>query len=422
VRWEVSLADFREFVSALEGNAIKITNDNFKGLSALCDEFRFGDLSVALSQFRDSDDSKEAETRKDAEARRRLSALEERVQQRHHQIASLQCELMRRSQAQESAMEAVLQRVSRLEADRAVVGSLVTEVARLKEAHSMLSGKFDKVGQQLREPKDIGLASRAVAEVAQKRAEAHLGRVSRLEAELSALRIACEAELASHRANQVENIRNALGEVRELAERVQTKAKSTEVQLGRVAHLEAEVSSLRIACVPPPPSGWNSAIVPYFPKLFEDFKQKQFTLLWRGSRHGFQAKQFHGLCDGHPNTLTVILDTKGNMFGGFTPVKWDSTSLDKADPSMNSFLFTLKNPHNVPARRFALEAEKKNKAIYCHSNYGPSFYDLGVLDDGNANSNFGMNYTNDTGLNGNTFFTGSQYFQVKEIEVFEITE
>jgi hypothetical protein len=32
------------------------------------------------------------------------------------------------------------------------------------------------------------------------------------------------------------------------------------------------------------------------------------------------------------------------------------------------------------------------------------------------------NYTNDTGRKPNTFFTGSTYFQVKEIEVFEITD
>jgi hypothetical protein len=68
VRSPVSLADFRDFVSALEDNAVKITNRNFKGLSPLCDEFGFGDFAAAL---------------------------EERMQQRDHEIASLQCELLR---------------------------------------------------------------------------------------------------------------------------------------------------------------------------------------------------------------------------------------------------------------------------------------------------------------------------------------
>jgi hypothetical protein len=183
------------------------------------------------------------------------------------------------------------------------------------------------------------------------------------------------------------------------------------------------------SAVAPPPSGWNSAIVTDFPKLFEDFSGKEFILLWRGSCDDFRASGFHSRCDGHPNTLTVILDTNGNMFGGFTPVEWESPQKgkDKADPTLKSFLFTLKNPHNVPARRFVLKAEKKHEAIRCHSNRGPYFWDIQVSSDCNVNTesntyDFGDNYTNNTGLDRQTFFTGSEEFQVKEIEVFEITD
>jgi hypothetical protein len=180
---------------------------------------------------------------------------------------------------------------------------------------------------------------------------------------------------------------------------------------------------------PPPPSGWDSAIVPDFPAIFEEFREKKFTLLWRGSRDGFGVRDFHSRCDGHANTLTVILDTNGNIFGGFTPVEWEShyPTRFKADPSLKSFLFTLKNPHNVPARRFALKAEKNHKAIYCIFEEGPFFHGLYISDSCNTNtasyaSDFGEVYTNDTGLNGQKFFTGSSHFEVKEIEVFEITE
>jgi hypothetical protein len=37
-------------------------------------------------------------------------------------------------------------------------------------------------------------------------------------------------------------------------------------------------------------------------------------------------------------------------------------------------------------------------------------------------SNFGSSHANDTGRYEKIFFTGSQYFTVKEIEVFEITD
>jgi hypothetical protein len=169
-------------------------------------------------------------------------------------------------------------------------------------------------------------------------------------------------------------------------------------------------------------------IVPNFPEIFAEFKERQFTLLWRGSRDGFRAGDFHSRCDGRANTLVVILDMNGNIFGGFTPVEWESPMelTYKADPSLKSFLFTLKNPHNFPARRFALKVEKKDKAIYCWSGIGPVFgTDIAVRENCNAHTyshtGLGDSYTNDTGLVGKTFFTGSQKFQVKEIEVFEIT-
>jgi hypothetical protein len=54
VKSQVSLSECREFVSALKGDTLTINNDNFKGLSRLCDEFGFRDLVRQLSEFRNS--------------------------------------------------------------------------------------------------------------------------------------------------------------------------------------------------------------------------------------------------------------------------------------------------------------------------------------------------------------------------------
>jgi hypothetical protein len=133
----------------------------------------------------------------------------------------------------------------------------------------------------------------------------------------------------------------------------------------------------------------------------------------------------------------VIVDADGNVFGGFSPVEWESRDWNgkygsenncwKADPSLRSFLFTLTNPHDVPPRKFALRAEWKDHGIVCRSQTGPRFGDIAVSDNSNANTesatcDFGVSYTNDTGLERRTFFTGSDFFQVNEIEVFEITD
>jgi hypothetical protein len=72
------------------------------------------------------------------------------------------------------------------------------------------------------------------------------------------------------------------------------------------------------------PSGLDSMIVSQFPPLLDEFRKKCSNLLWRGSRDGFTAEEFHRRCDGRANTLTLIEDTDGNVFGGFTPVKWES--------------------------------------------------------------------------------------------------
>jgi hypothetical protein len=109
-------------------------------------------------------------------------------------------------------------------------------------------------------------------------------------------------------------------------------------------------------------------IISDFPEIFAEFRGKRLSLLWRGGRDGFGPRDFHSHCDRHANTLTVILDTNRDIFGGFTQVEWESARPGKlkADASLKSFLFTLKNLHNVPARRFALKTEKKDEAICCH--------------------------------------------------------
>jgi hypothetical protein len=99
----------------------------------------------------------------------------------------------------------------------------------------------------------------------------------------------------------------------------------------------------------------------------------------------------------------------------------------KADSSLKSCFFPLKNPHNFPARKFVLKAEVKDGAIDCSSAWGPCFGDdIGVFDNCNANadngSDLGGSYANDTGLRGETVLTGSYNFTVKEIEVFEIAD
>jgi hypothetical protein len=171
----------------------------------------------------------------------------------------------------------------------------------------------------------------------------------------------------------------------------------------------------------------DSKIISELPLVLNEFQGKSMKLLYRGSREGFQASNFHSKCDGIGNTLTFIESSKRSLFGGYTPSAWDSTTRDKYDTTLQSFLFTLKNPHNIPARKFSLISGRR--AIYCASSDGPSFgggTDIRVLDRCNAHNenylNFGHSYQNNTGINGTTIFNGEYHFTVHEIEVFSISE
>ncbi len=75
-------------------------------------------------------------------------------------------------------------------------------------------------------------------------------------------------------------------------------------------------------------------------KLCEFSSKDKWRLLYRGSRDGFGAANFHSKCDSHANTLT-ILKAHGSsyIFGGFTSITWNSQKGHKSDPY--AFLLSL---------------------------------------------------------------------------------
>jgi hypothetical protein len=198
--------------------------------------------------------------------------------------------------------------------------------------------------------------------------------------------------------------------------------------------LKTELSALKTQQTPAPapaPEGpigpsLDSLILREFPmSILSEFQAKRFVLLWRGTRDGFAASTFHKRCDGHSNSLTVIQDINGYVFGGFTPLSWSSSGGYYSDSSVRSFSFTLSNPAGSAAMKFSL-AQSQN-AIWCHGGYGPIFgngSDICVVNQSDANLNsrtsLGTGYTNHTGRASNQVFTGAHNFRAKEIEVFEI--
>jgi len=160
--------------------------------------------------------------------------------------------------------------------------------------------------------------------------------------------------------------------------------------------------------------------------LCEFSPSDKWSLLYRGTRDGFGAKDFHLKCDGHLNTLT-FLKAKGSsyIFGGFTTVAWESSNRLKSDA--NAFIFSLTNKDNQPLKMKIFPVYHVH-AIYCHSSSGPTFgRDLCIANNANTTmdswSNLGFIYKHpqyDEGTNeAKSFLAGSYNFQLNEIEVFQ---
>jgi hypothetical protein len=73
----------------------------------------------------------------------------------------------------------------------------------------------------------------------------------------------------------------------------------------------------------PNPVNWIRWSVLTFQQSSQSPK-KQFSFLWWSIGDGFAMNDIQPCSDNHANTLTVILDTKGNIFRGFPPMDWES--------------------------------------------------------------------------------------------------
>jgi hypothetical protein len=163
-------------------------------------------------------------------------------------------------------------------------------------------------------------------------------------------------------------------------------------------------------------------------KLCEFPPNVKWSLLYRGTRDGFGAKDFHSKCDGHSNTLTILkVKESPFVFGGFTAVEWDSSGEYKSDP--NAFIFSLTNKDNKPLK-INIDSHRHQYGILCNPEFGPIFgngCDICIANDANKTlvsySNLGYSYKNPQYAHGTTaaktFLAGSYNFQLDEIGVYQ---
>ena len=159
----------------------------------------------------------------------------------------------------------------------------------------------------------------------------------------------------------------------------------------------------------------------------KDLNGRKWTLLYQGSLDGFGPSDFHSLCDSIPNTLTIVKSTSGNIFGGFTSVLWNSFGTWQHDKS--AFIFSLVNKENRPL--IFEHSSSDINSIVSYPFYCPTFgkeHEFHISNFSNTNrnscSNIGKTYTHPEYPFGShrakTILAGTEYFQVQEIEVFQL--
>ena len=149
-------------------------------------------------------------------------------------------------------------------------------------------------------------------------------------------------------------------------------------------------------------------------KISEKYPGSTYRLLYKGSRDGDGANDFHSKCDEAEKTLIIVEDNYGNRFGGFTTQDWGGQYLQKKDDE--AFIFSID-------KKKVYDVIPNQNAIGCYPNFGPVFFGCQIriydnfLTKGGTTYKKGLNYytTEDFELT-----NGNQNFGVRDIEVYEV--
>lgn len=168
----------------------------------------------------------------------------------------------------------------------------------------------------------------------------------------------------------------------------------------------------------------------YLIEMCEFSVNEKWRLVYWAKRDGFSASSFHARCDNVSHTLVLVKAETGNVFGGFSKAKWDSSNQYKSDK--DAFIFSLVN-REKKAVRFDIAPGREQYAIFCNPQYGPTFgggHDFFIANncdqaDSGSNTNLGHCYRSEsspitTVERARTLLGGAPAFRVEDIEVFAL--
>jgi ribosomal protein L13E len=196
----------------------------------------------------------------------------------------------------------------------------------------------------------------------------------------------------------------------------------------------------RIQC-----KGFESSVIVNFPFILDllalfPSNVSSASLLYRGSRDGFDKATYHSKCDNQGPQIEIVKCSEGYIFGCYMAADMPTNGPYIAGSSNASFLFSLKNPGGETAKKYPIKPERNANAFYSQStprafsfgqstppafHFGQSTPHFGVVPEMKTNDlktvefgNIASSYE-DYG-EGNLRFTGKPLSNIAEVEVWKI--
>lgn len=162
------------------------------------------------------------------------------------------------------------------------------------------------------------------------------------------------------------------------------------------------------------------------------FEDKQFTLMYRASRDGFDIDAFYKRSFSAPKTLIIVRSQSNNIFGGYTQVRWKKPHGKNwhHDVDPNTFLFSLVNREQTPMK-MSIKNGGERAVLRCDNGFHIGQHDLVVLNNSNepeknmsSFSQLGNAFEHPHHAprsdQSDNFLAGSQRFRTTEIEVYRV--
>ena len=168
-----------------------------------------------------------------------------------------------------------------------------------------------------------------------------------------------------------------------------------------------------------------------FSKIKETFNYNMtimYKLIYRATKHGDTAKDFHQKCDYIGPNLIIVKTTKNFIFGGVTSKSWKHLLKDiiKDDPENGTEIKDEKAfGFSINLKKIYLNGNPNEFAIFCNNNYGPIFNNIyfKIFDECLKNGGIcgKISESNFIGMEKDYEFNGEEeQFEVEDIEIFQI--